>query len=126
MGHWLKLARKLTEAHDNSDNSAKSPPNPPTPKPIVPSVTIVAANQIEETEENKIVAWINANPPNLPDAQNHCAACGEFIPVYDTGWVILGDGALIHYSGKHGKTCWDAWMSKRRKEAETNLGVTTL
>ena len=99
--------------------------------PIVTVIVIVVGviievMMIEETEENKIVAWINANPPNLPDAQNHCAACGEFIPVYDTGWVILGDGALIHYSGKHGKTCWDAWMSKRRKEAETNLGVTTL
>tara|TARA_B110000046_G_scaffold161704_1_gene175554 strand:+ start:649 stop:831 length:183 start_codon:yes stop_codon:yes gene_type:complete len=60
----------------------------------------------------------------LPKVQNNCAACGDFIPVYD--WVILGDGALIHYSGKHGKTCWDAWMSKRRKEAETTLRVTTL
>ncbi|MDA1029712.1 MAG: hypothetical protein O3B41_11770 [Bacteroidetes bacterium] len=126
MGHWLNLARELTEAHDNSDNSDKSPPKHNPPEPFVPFVPFVTDSQVEETEEGKIVAWINANPPDLPDAQNHCAACGEFIPVYDTGWVILGDGALIHYSGKHGKTCWDAWRRKRREEAESKLRVNKL
>jgi hypothetical protein len=92
-----------------------------TENPSVKNVADVAADP-----DDLIIAWKLANLPDLPDAQNNCAACGIFIPVYDTGWVILGDKALIHYSGKHGKTCWDAWMSKRRKEAETNLGVTTL
>ena len=75
--------------------------------------------------EDQIVAWINSNPPNLPEPQNNCAACGEFIPVYDTGWVILGDGALIHYSGKHGKTCWEAWKTKRREIAQAAMSETT-
>lgn len=126
---YLQMFREgshVSPARDNSDNSDKSPPKVVVAEPIVTIVTIVADSQAEETEEGKIVAWINANPPDLPDAQNHCAACGEFIPVYDTGWVVLGDGALIHYSGKHGKTCWDAWSRKRRNEAESNLGVTTL
>ena len=66
---------------------------------------------------DKVTAWINANPPDLPEHQNNCAACGEHIPVYDTGWVCLGDGALIHYSGKHGQVCWKRWHRMRRGEA---------
>ncbi len=72
-------------------------------------------------QESKIIAWINANPPDLPEHQNDCAACGEYIHVYDTGWVCLGDGALIHYSGKHGKTCFDSWHQTRRDAAKTAL-----
>ena len=67
--------------------------------------------------ECKVVAWINANPPDLPKHQNNCAACGKHIPVHDTDWVILGDGALIHYSGQHGRSCWDRWHQMRREEA---------
>jgi hypothetical protein len=67
--------------------------------------------------DNKVITWINANPPDLPKHQNNCAACDAYIPVYDTGWVILGDGALIHYSGQHGKTCWDRWHQMRHDEA---------
>ena len=67
--------------------------------------------------ENRIIAWINSNPPDLPDPQNDCAACGEFIPIYDSGWVYLADGALIHYSGKHGTKCLAAWQKKRRDAA---------
>jgi hypothetical protein len=67
--------------------------------------------------EKKVIAWINSNPPDLPEHQNNCAACGGYIPVHDTGWVILGDGALIHYSGKHGQVCWKRWHRTRRSEA---------
>ncbi|MZR29659.1 hypothetical protein [Sneathiella litorea] len=76
-------------------------------------ITIVTPDNAEA----KIIAWINSHPPGLPIVQNNCAECGEFTPVYDTGWVILGDGALIHYSGKHGKKCWKAWRRKRSNEA---------
>ena len=69
----------------------------------------------------KIVAWINSNPPELPEIQNHCAACGAFIPVYDTGWIYLADGALIHYSGEHGLTCWEEWKKMRSEAARAAL-----
>ena len=127
MGHWLNLARELTEAHDNSDNSdnsAKSPNKKLSPEPIVPSVTFVTSDQSEDTEEGKVIAWLNANPPDFPAAQNNCAACGEFIPVYDTGWFYLGDGALIHYSGKYGLGCWEVWKSKRRETAQAAISQT--
>jgi hypothetical protein len=71
----------------------------------------------ESEREKSIPGWINANPPELPEHQNSCAACGVYIPVYDTGWVILGDGALIHYGDKHGTDCWERWRQKRRDEA---------
>lgn len=118
-----KLAQELSQAHDNSDNStAKHHP----PEPIVPSVTIVTTDQPEETEEGKIIAWINSNPPSLPEVQNDCAACDEFILAYDTCWVILGDGALIHYSGKHGLGCWEAWKSKKRETAQAAISQTVV
>jgi hypothetical protein len=66
--------------------------------------------------DDKVTAWINANPPDVPEHQNNCAACGGYIPVHETGWVILGDGALIHYSGNHGMECWEQWQRKRREE----------
>ena len=83
---------------------------------------------VEEVEQasdgdNKVIAWINANPPDLPKHQNNCAACGKHIPVHDTDWVILGDGALIHYSGKHGKTCVDQWQEICRGKAKPDKGL---
>jgi hypothetical protein len=77
----------------------------------------------ESVSEPRIIAWINSNPPDLPDVQNNCAACGEFIPVYDTGWVILGDRSLIHYSGKYGLKCWKAWKAKRRTDALASINL---
>ena len=64
-----------------------------------------------------VIAWINSNPPDLPDPQNNCAACGLPILVIDAGWVYLADGAMIHYSGKHEKICWERWLKMRRSEA---------
>ena len=78
----------------------------------------------KQDKENSIIAWINANPPDLPEAQNNCAACGEFIPVYDTSWVFLGDGALIHYSGKYGLGCWEVWKSIKRETAQAAISQT--
>lgn len=72
-------------------------------------------------EESKVVAWINRHPPDLPDVQNYCAACGEFIPVYDTNWVHLADGAFIHHGGKHGRSCFNRWRQMRREKAERAL-----
>lgn len=118
MGRWLSLARELTEAHDNSDNSAKSPPTANSAEPIVPIVTIVTPDLVRDSVEANVIAWINSHPPDLPETQNHCAACGEFIEVYDIHWVCLGDGALIHYSGKYGKVCWGRWQKMRRDEAK--------
>ena len=69
-------------------------------------------------KETHVIAWINANQPDLPEHQNNCAACGVYIEVHDTGWVILGDGALIHYSGKHGQVCWKRWLQIRNAEAK--------
>lgn len=69
-------------------------------------------------KETSVIAWINSNPPCLPDHQNNCAACGIYIEVYDTGRVYLGDGALIHYGGKNGKVCWELWQQMRRDEAK--------
>jgi len=121
MGHWLNIARELTEAHDNSDNSANSVeigPEIGSDRPIVPFVTIVTPDLIGGSVEANVIAWINSNPPDLPEAQNHCAACGEFIEVYDVHWVCLSDGALIHYSGKYGKVCWGRWQKMRRDDAK--------
>jgi hypothetical protein len=126
MGRWLKLARKLSGDCDNSDKWDNSHPKGPLPscgEPIVPFVTIVTADTQQSDLETKILVWINNNPPNLPIVQKNCVECGEFIPVYDTGWVILCDGALTHYSGKHGDKCWKAWSQKRRNEAKAQLGV---
>jgi hypothetical protein len=72
--------------------------------------------------DHTVIAWINANPPDLPMHQNHCAACGEYIPVYDTGWVYLGDGALVHHGGERGRECLDRWQVLRRAEALEGLG----
>ena len=74
-----------------------------------------------EPYENTVIAWINSHPPDLPLSQNHCAACGEYIEVYNTLWVYLGDGALIHYSGKYDKVCWEKWQKIRRDNANTAL-----
>ena len=121
MGRWLSLASELNEAHDNSDNSAKSPPMVHEVEPIVPFVTIVTPELIEGSTETNIIAWINSHPPDLPDAQNHCAACGEFIEVYDVYWIYLADGALIHYSGKYDNKCWKRWQKIRLDNANTAL-----
>jgi hypothetical protein len=118
MGRWLNLALELTEAQDNSDNSDKSPPKVHVVEPIVPIVPFVTPDLIEDRAEANIIAWINNHPPDLPLSQNHCAACGEYIEVYDTHWVHLGDGALIHYSGKYGKDCWERWQEIRRNNAK--------
>jgi hypothetical protein len=75
---------------------------------------------------DKVIAWINANPPDLPEHQNNCTACGGYIHVYDTHWVILGDGALIHYSGKHGKGCLEWWQRKRREECSLRSVVVVI
>jgi hypothetical protein len=72
--------------------------------------------------DHTVIAWINANPPDLPIHQNQCAACGEFIQVYDPGWVNLGDGALIHHGGERGQDCFDRWQNIRREEAERAIG----
>jgi hypothetical protein len=79
-----------------------------------------AVEGVEQTSNggNNVIAWINANPPDLPKHQNSCAACGKYIPVHDTDWVILGDGALVHYSGKHGQVCWEHWQQIRNNEAK--------
>jgi len=79
-----------------------------------------AVEGVEQTSDgdNNIIAWFNANPPDLPKHQNSCAACGKHIPVHDTDWVILGDGALVHYSGKHGQVCWKHWQQIRNDEAK--------
>lgn len=81
---------------------------------VVPAKVVRA-----DDTETEIIAWINANPPDMPEHQNNCAACGEYIPVYDTGWVCLGDGALIHYGGKHGKKCFKNWHQMRREMAQS-------
>jgi hypothetical protein len=78
---------------------------------------------LECDRRSSIVAWINSNPPNLPESQNNCAACGELIPVYETGWVYLGDGALIHHGGETGDACWKRWQRMRRVLARKVLGV---
>jgi hypothetical protein len=78
---------------------------------------------VSEPDERTVVAWINSHPPVPPKDKNHCAACGEYIEVYNTNWVYLGDGALIHYSGKYGKVCWDQWQEMRRDEANSALGL---
>ncbi len=83
--------------------------------------TVVAA----DTSEKKVIAWINSHPPDLPNDQNHCAACGEFIQVYDIGWVILGDGALVHHGGKHGDACHKKWARMRRDEANNFFNPVT-
>jgi hypothetical protein len=48
---------------------------------------------------------IDMRPAKLPSVQNHCAGCGKYIPVYDTNWIHLADGALIHNGGPHGDKC---------------------
>jgi len=58
---------------------------------------------------------IDSRPPKLPSVQNHCAGCGEFIPVYDTNWVHLADGTLIHHGGPHGDKC--------KQDLERNLSA---
>jgi hypothetical protein len=58
---------------------------------------------------------IDSHPAKLPSVQNHCAGCGEFIPVYDTNWVHLADGTLIHNGGPHGDKC--------KQDLQRNLSV---
>ncbi len=77
----------------------------------------VAAIPTEMRETQSVAAWINTHPPELPEHQNNCAACGEFIPVYDVGWVILGDGALVHIK------CRDRWSEMRRGSAKQSLDM---
>jgi hypothetical protein len=121
MGYWISLALQLSEAHDNSDNSDKSPPKVVSEEPIVPFVTNVRPSITKDGGEAEIIAWINHHPPDIPATQSRCAACDELISANDNGWVYLGDGALIHYSGKHGKDCWRRWSQKRRDVAKLAL-----
>ena len=73
------------------------------------------AHDLNDTRlDARVTAWCNANPPELPVSQNHCAACGEFIPVYENGWVYLADGALIHYGKPPTRCCFDEWQTIRR------------
>jgi len=93
---------------------------------FVASVASVATpynlpTELSDNSDAKVVAWINSHPPDLPDAQNHCAACGEYIEVYDVHWIYLADGALIHYSGKYDNKCWKRWQEIRRDNANTAL-----
>ena len=67
-----------------------------------------------------VAAWINAHPPTQPDPDT-CAACGKTL---DGHFVVLGDGAAIHYSGPHGLTCWERYQRQRRHEAEAAMGLT--
>jgi len=79
----------------------------------IPSRAQVTFGTLSDLEiERKVIAWINAHPPDLPLHQNNCAVCGEFIPVDETGWIILGDGALIH------RKCWDRWHRLQRERGE--------
>lgn len=70
--------------------------------------------------EGRVSAWINTNPPAQPDPDT-CAACGAAL---DKHFVILGDGAAIHYSGSHGLRCWERYQRQRRHEAEAAMGLT--
>ena len=119
MGRWLDLARELqsdkigADNSDKRDNSEADGPHRRFVGAFVPIVTNVT--------EVDVVNWINANPPSLPRIQNHCAACGEYIHVYDQYWVILGDGALIHHGGHRRITCSRLWSAKRRQDARAHL-----
>jgi len=62
-------------------------------------------------------AWINTHPPgDLQDGK--CAACGNDLR---DQFVILGDGASVHYSGTHGERCYRRWQRVRRYEAEQQI-----
>lgn len=118
------LAKLLFGGSDDKQEGTPAGADDVSPSPVdawhsdaAPTVQTVTA----DISEKKVVAWINSHPPDLPIDQNNCAACGEYIHVYDTGWVCLGDGALIHYSDKHGKTCFDSWHQTRRDAAKTAL-----
>jgi hypothetical protein len=115
------LAKLLFGGSANKSEGAPTGTDDATPSPVGAwhsdgeATALTVQTVAADTSEKAVIASINSNPPNLPNDQNHCAACGEFIQVYDTGWVILADGALIHYSGKHGMECWEQWQRERRK-----------
>ena len=67
--------------------------------------------------EAAIARWLNGHPPRNLDP-DHCAACDR--PV-DDRLVILGDGAVIHYSGRHRDACYRTYQTMRRSEAEDAL-----
>ncbi len=76
-----------------------------------------AAAATTRAYEAAIARWLNGHPPRNIDP-DRCAACGG--PV-DDRLVILGDGAVIHYSGRHRDACYRAYQTRRRKEAENAL-----
>ena len=36
-------------------------------------------------------------------------------------FVVLGDGASVHYSGPHGDRCYRRWQRKQLNEAEQGI-----
>lgn len=124
MSKWLDIARSFeSEPLAKLDKTDKTTEQTPKSAGLGSSVRFVRIVQGDESQhfDTAVIAWINANPPDLPMHQNHCAACSAFIPVYDTGWVYLGDGVLIHHGGEHGRECFDRWQDMRREEAEWAL-----
>lgn len=80
----------------------------------------VSAGRLADAYEAAIARWLNGHPPRNIDP-DRCAACDG--PV-DDRLVILGDGAVIHYSGRHRDACYRAYQTRRRKEAENALAQT--
>jgi hypothetical protein len=62
-----------------------------------------------------LVEWCNRHPPEADP--NLCAGCGGAINTVGTDWRPLGDGATVHYGGRHGLQCFEAHGAKRRDEA---------
>ena len=75
------------------------------------------ATAVTRAYEAALARWLNGHPPSNIDP-DRCAACDG--PV-DDRLVILGDGAVIHYSGPHRDACYRTYQTMRRSEAEDAL-----
>ena len=76
--------------------AAKSPPLPPSPS-CSPSV------------KKSVTAGLQ---------EGACAACGDNL---DHQFVVLGDGASVHYGGPHGDRCYRQWQRRQHNEVEQGI-----
>ena len=106
---WLdwEPAQTPTQQTDNTDKS-----------PSVSFVSVAPGRLDSRAHEAAVAAWINTHPPTQRDSET-CAACGAALGAH---FVVLGDGAAVHYSGPHGLRCWERYQHQRRREAEAELG----
>jgi hypothetical protein len=107
---------KVMQVPGNGTANVASPANSRPDKPNISKISgISRRNALAMQNPAAISEPVEGQPSAVSTAQNRCAGCGVFIPVYDTNWVHLADGTLVHHGGPHGDKC--------KQDLQRNLSV---